>query len=387
MNKRNLFFGVLFISATLLLFGFLPGCSSSSSRYFPPTPTSTPTPSGWSWFSIHPSQTDYRISLATCIHNGKIGGCVIRDFMAQKYFPPFPKDPDDIKVDHPRYAAYWTTPNAASFINLINGENLSMIRAVSDNRQVGFFIQFPAFWQGVYMNPPNLIRDDQPFNGREAYGLSGNWACGYGFQGEENQSVACLWNLQNDTFVNLAPQGYLHSQLFAIYGATDTDPGIQVGCVDQMAAMWHGTAGSCVNLHPEAIASQSFALAVYGNQQGGSFNASSDGNEHAAIWSGSSNTVVDLHPVSIPEITGSRVYGMTDGIQVGSVDNGLNPNAFLWRGSPGDYLSLHSLLPERYSISEAFAVEKIGNDLWVVGTALNIQENIQEAIVWHYTAP
>ncbi|MFH0802032.1 MAG: hypothetical protein V2A78_06555 [bacterium] len=220
------------------------------------------------------------------------------------------------------------------------------------------------------------------------YGLSGNWASG-AIQTQE-RSYARLWNLNEDTLLDLSPEGTANSGAWAIYGATDSDPGVQVGKVDIGAALWHGTAASYVNLHPDTLAAESDAWAVYGNMQGGYGVAISDGKEHAMLWSGSANTAIDIHPVSVPGVTRSYVQNMADGIQVGFIE--LNEDshqihAFLWRGSAADYLDLNSLLPGKYSYSRAWAVEKTGNDIWVVGYAFNDDLNRQEAMLWRYIAP
>jgi hypothetical protein len=335
-------------------------------------------PPGWTCTSLHPQDTagsTYAGSGANAIHNGKIGGWVaINDY--------------GNSTNWAYHAAYWPTPSADSYVDLSKGKLQSTIFAMSDNIQAGYFVQFGAYWNTVPMDIPNFVKSD-PFPGYSTiYGLSGNWASG-AIQTQE-ESHARLWNLSLNTLVDLSPAGATNSGAWAIYGATDIDPGVQVGKADIGAALWSGTAVSYVNLHPDTLAVESDAWAVYGTHQGGMATMNSDGKQHAMLWSGTKDSAVDMHPATVAGVTRSFIHSMAEGIQVGFIelnDNDKQVHAFFWRGSATDYLDLHSMLPAKYSQSWAWAVEKTGNNIWIVGSANNEELDQQEAILWRYMAP
>jgi hypothetical protein len=273
-------------------------------------------------------------------------------------------------------------------VDLSNGKLISQIFALSDDIQAGSFIQFAAYWRGVPMDEPYFVRTDPQPGMSTIYGLSGNWACG-AIQTQE-RSYSRLWNLAEDTLLDLSPEGTSNSGAWAIDGATASDPGVQVGKADTGAALWRGIAQSYVNLHPDNLATESDAWAVHGNMQGGYAIAKDEMKEHAFIWSGSAESAVDIHPIYILGASRSYIHGMADGLQVGFVEfneESYRVRAFLWRGNAADTFDLHSLLPEKYSWSWAWAVEKAGNEIRVVGSAFNDDLDRQEAILWRYTAP
>jgi hypothetical protein len=166
----------------------------------------------------------------------------------------------------------------------------------------------------------------------------------------------------------------------AISGAGGGNPGVQVGVVDESAALWSGTAGSYVNLNP-ANAYHSQANAVSGAYQGGW--ALMDGDVyHAALWNGSAASFQDLHP-ALSGVTDSFITGVAEGMQAGRIlfnEDPQDTHAFLWLDSATKYLDLQSVLSPDYTASSAAALERVGNDFWVVGRAFNETYQRDEAM-------
>ncbi|MBA3726341.1 MAG: hypothetical protein H0W86_07780 [Armatimonadetes bacterium] len=207
---------------------------------------------------------------------------------------------------------------------------------------------------------------------------------------------AGYWLGTASSWVDLQPPGAGSSAAFGVWN------GRQVGSVDGRAALWYGTPGSRVDLHPTGSLT-SVARGVYGNQQvgyamfGNAFHASLwtgsassfvdlnpegsgasfaygvyegiqaglfiPGNySHAALWFGSVNSVADLHPQGVGA-TGSAIYGVYEGQQVGSATF-KQYHAAYWSGSPTSWEDLH---PKGSLISIAYGIYDDGDYTYVVG--------------------
>lgn len=115
------------------------------------------------------------------------------------------------------------------------------------------------------------------------------------------------------------------------------------------AALWSGTVGSLVDLHP-AGADSSRVSASDATQQVGY--ASMGGKNHAACWSGSAASFVDLTPAWA---NNSEAFGVFNSQQVGwcSLTNpSSGAHAVLWSGSAGSAVDLH---PSGWKSSCAYA--------------------------------
>jgi hypothetical protein len=87
---------------------------------------------------------------------------------------------------------------------------------------------------------------------------------------------------------------------------------IRYGDTQYRAGLWSGTAESFIDLHPEGYTSSEL-YAVYDRRQVGQVNLGDYA--HAAVWSGSSNSMIDLHTLLPSRFTVSSASGITsDGI-------------------------------------------------------------------------
>jgi len=182
---------------------------------------------------------------------------------------------------------------------------------------------------------------------------------------------AALWAGSAGSFVDLHPLGAADS------GISDIDGSGQAGTVywtqpgAMHAALWHGTADSVVDLHPAgAYASQ--AQAISNGRQGGYAQFVRDGPSHAALWSATAESFFDLTPSGGPTVAGA-IYGMDGDVQVGQAGflDG-SGGATVWFGTPESAFFLGSLLSADYTETWAYAVDidKFGT-IRVVGYAYN----------------
>lgn len=151
------------------------------------------------------------------------------------------------------------------------------------------------------------------------------------------------------SYVDLHPAGASVSSTFGAGG------GQQVGAVDDLPALWSGTAGSVVYLRPDgatgASANDTNGTRQVGSAQGGPF-----GTNHAILWNGSAGDFVDLHPAGYAS-SGAGGIDAAGGRQVGGgapVGNeARQSHALLWRGTAASVVDLH---PAGYYHSSALAI-------------------------------
>jgi len=124
------------------------------------------------------------------------------------------------------------------------------------------------------------------------------------------------------------------------------------------------------------------ASGIAGGQQVG--NVSPGLYPHASLWTGTAASWADLNPAGS---TVSSAWGVAAGRQVGYARPGSYDHASLWTGTPDSWVDLHSYLTADYGPSSAYAIEVVGDDIWVVGRANNYTTGIQEAILWHNVIP
>lgn len=159
----------------------------------------------------------------------------------------------------------------------------------------------------------------------------------------ESPGGAALWHGSQGTFVDLHPPGTAYSYAYATKG------GQQVGIVtpsggseNYRAALWHGS-NAWTNLSP-AGALRSGAQATDGTLQGGwvDFPFGNSYVRHATLWSGSAESALDLSPTGSQ---GSAVLGMSPGQQVGWARpvGMLAEHAAIWSGSAQSVLDLHPI--------------------------------------------
>jgi hypothetical protein len=310
---------------------------------------------GWSYTSLQPA-TGYTYSYASSISGGQVGGSAVI------MFGP---------LDRQYHPVYWSSPTPGGFTDLYWNNVPGEVLAVNSGLQGGNLHYGAVYWQGVPGS--HKIPDNEGAESSYIRGLSGGWAGG-NLIPDGGFSTAVIWQLSSTGSlppVHLAPQNSVASAVLAISGAGDSNPGVQVGVVDESAALWYGTAGSYLNLNP-ANAYHSRAAAVYGAYQGGWAQMDVD-LYHAALWNGTAASFQDLHP-ALSGVTDSFITGVAEEMQAGRIlfnEDPQDTHAFLWLDSATKYLDLQSVLSPDYTASSAAALERVGNDIWVVGRASN----------------
>ena len=376
--------------------------SCSSDKDGSPSPAKT-----WSYVILHPEGKCW-YSTARAVKNGKIGGTAVYDTV----------NPTTGTHDKLFHAAYWASISAEGFLDLGDqGRTMpSTIHSLNDTWKVGYQIQYGAFWpDNAY--PPELVPNFLGISSMSnIMGVCDNWAVGDAYT-VYNQGKAALWRLDDDnpavgydlTPAEIKDVPYSAAWAMAIDGATEQNPGVVVGgapiSCTSAAILWENIvingediSFNHVNLHPSNDYETSDCWAVYGDQQGGFVkewpDVSVDSGYRAALWEGTPESFKNLHP-DIEGVKNSRIRGMADGVQVGEIfygddlNEGPPSHAFLWFGSADEYVDLHGVLPDNYSNSSALGMEKIGEDIYVVGYAVNEEADVggrQEAIVWIYSA-
>jgi len=320
----------LFVLGTAAIISSLSGCGSNS-------PTPPPTPSGWSYTNLHP--TDYSYSVAGAVSSGGwIGGAAFKPTQKEYVSQPI----------------IWKTPLAASATNIYDNKQIPAgIFAISNSMTGGFLANFGAYWPTSTADFPGMV----PLESSALsviYGLSNGWAVGSATElGTNPHTYPRLWDLTNSTKTDLTPASEAEARVWGIDGATASDPGFQVGEVSPSlhAALWKGTAGSFVDLHPAMVSGApslaSAAWAVSGSQQGGYATTADD--DHAALWSGKASSFVDLHPLKVTGVKNSYIRAMATGIQVGNIlfsDDPTDSHAFLWYGAANTTLTCTPFYPQ-----------------------------------------
>jgi hypothetical protein len=151
---------------------------------------------------------------------------------------------------------------------------------------------------------------------------------------------AALWSGSSGTLINLHPATAITSQ------ANAASNGQQVGSVDSDAVLWNGTADSTTILTPAGfVSAQAFAIGD-GQQVGcGSFlvkgarGVLQPGPNHALLWQGTASSAIDLNTSS--GFDSSCAFGVSGGNQVGTGTKGPNSLAVLWLGTGKSATSLH----------------------------------------------
>lgn len=208
-----------------------------------------------------------------------------------------------------------------------------------------------------------------------AYGVGGGVQVG---SANINRFHACLWRGTPASWVDLEPFGAIWSE--AIAGNAE----VQVGYYSRYltwdhATLWRGTAASFVDLHPATSNRNSYARAVYGDEQVGS--AELNGLSQASLWRGTAESWVNLHPATMWD---SSAYGVFNGIQVGyaTTRGEARKHAALWRGSAATFEDLHLQLGPCFIESVARAIWQDHDSIYVVGYARNSGTGSDEAILW-----
>jgi hypothetical protein len=161
---------------------------------------------------------------------------------------------------------------------------------------------------------------------------------------------AVLWNGTSQSWVSLHPAGAVESQVLGMDGAQ------QVGFIRnssgyERGGLWTGSAGSWIDLTPPEWSS-SYVTAVKGGVQVGSAGLG------AAMWTGTVQSYRSLHPANAPGA--SRLMGLGDGQQVGTVVVDDEPHASLWTGTAQSWVDLHPPGATRSWALDAAAGQQVG---------------------------
>jgi hypothetical protein len=139
------------------------------------------------------------------------------------------------------------------------------------------------------------------------------------------------------------------------------------------AAMWSGTAGSMVLLHPDD-GFTSAATSIWGNRQGGVVDYLPSLTSHPGFWTGTAESWVDLLP------SGGQSGGVMDidgSHEVGHVTFNAKAHAAMWSGTPESFVDLAP------SGTDRSYVTSINGDLQVGWAEVGTQ---QRAYAWRGTA-
>jgi hypothetical protein len=280
-------------------------------------------------------------------------------------------------------AALWTG-TVASYTDLHPaGALYSRVYGIAGTRQVGYSypgnVAHAALWTGssssyVDLNPNGSTEST-------AFDIAGNTIAGQANVGTLMQ--ACIWDASTLAWTSLQPVGISSPPTWSVCRSCDAwqQAGSAVRGGQSHAAVWSGSGGSFVDLHPAAVTS-SAAYDVDTGQQVG--RTTTNFLDRAALWSGSAASWVDLQPAGT---TRSTAYGVHLGEQVGYAQiGGVFNHAGLWHGTAASWEDLHSYLPASFTASQAFGIwHDIYGTTYVVGAGN--EGGHQKAVMWVKHAP
>jgi uncharacterized membrane protein len=97
---------------------------------------------------------------------------------------------------------------------------------------------------------------------------------------------------------------------------------------------------------------------------------------HALLWHGTSKSMVDLQPSGFTDSCARAAQGK---VQVGYGHTASRVlHALLWKGSAATAVDLQQYLPNTFSSSEAYAIDKAG---YILGSALT-STGVWHAVIW-----
>jgi hypothetical protein len=214
------------------------------------------------------------------------------------------------------------------------------------------FATHALLWHGTAASLVDL--NPTGFSDSRAYGVWGSTQVGAGW-GDATASPsggqpshALLWHGTADSVVDLHPDGYTGSQANAVFenGVVGIGFGPPGGSASVWhALLWHGSADSVIDLHPAGYP-QTFASDVWQNSQVGTgvFSSALGGERHALLWHGTADSVIDLHSSGFTQTGANAVAGnLQVGFGLGAATGG-QQHALLWAGTAASVVDLHSAL-------------------------------------------
>lgn len=240
-------------------------------------------------------------------------------------------------------------------------------------------LEMPAGQAILWTSPSNTYINLDPSGKSVAYDIYGSSQVGDGEIAD--QWHALLWHGTAESVVDLHPQGYSKSIANAVTETSQAGAGRTSLNAPYHALLWHGTAESVVDLHNPAYSATYVWDAVGDGQVGwGSFGpANFPTSYHALLWHGTADGVVDLHP---PGYRMTMAYGGGEGVQVGYGVIEADPpksRALMWNGTAESVIELH---PSGYLGSSANAA---AGD-WQVGSGTPSVGQRSHALAWRGTA-
>ena len=285
-------------------------------------------------------------------------------------------------------AAIWNgagTPAAYTSLHPGSGFDWTRAEAAAGDRQFGFG-KGPATggrehalqWSGsaasvLDLHPPAFaVSRILGARGTQQVGIASLDPGGF-LQGNRGNNRAVVWT-DGAGAVALHPPGHTFSEAFGVYD------NVQVGVVDDGAALWRGSADSYVDIAPRGTWF-SEAHGVFADTQAGYANVGPNvvgSLTHAFVWSGSADSARDIHPQGFLR---SRAFDLSAAGAAGVV-TGTSPfdiHAAAWLGPELEFTDLSQLLGPDYTESWAVGINDAGN---VYGFALHIPTRKIHALEW-----
>jgi hypothetical protein len=205
---------------------------------------------------------------------------------------------------------------------------------------------------------------------------------------------AALWTGTPESMVILTPMTTAWNISRSM--ARGTDGVQQVGSVEvilnawtgqsvQFASLWAGTASSWVPLS----LSNSEAVGVHNGVQVGWESREVTSPRFACLWRSTPESYQSMHPAAA---TSSVLIGVLDNHQVGAAQFDGRWKAGIWSGTPESFEDLDTLIPPGFTGSQATAIWRDGDRLYVGGIALRdngwpYQDNNQAVLWWKTVGP
>jgi len=178
----------------------------------------------------------------------------------------------------------------------------------------------------------------------------------------------------------------------AAYAVSGDVQGGSSGGLAAGACIWRGTTESFVSLHPSGV-DASCVRGVSGGEQVGEFEPSVDTGapKRAGLWRGSADSLVDLTPDGAATAVATACAA---GFQAGWIEEAPRSQRFrawLWAGSAGDSLDLHTTVEGAWTASLIRCANVHDDRLVLLGTVEKRQEAgryntlvAEQACWWEY---
>lgn len=290
-----------------------------------------------------------------------------------------------------------TASSMVSLLPTTGGWVSGAVRGVDGNRQFGSVgvaqgaFYHAALWRGtadsfVDMHPTGDVARSSGFNS-----MRGSQATGSAnFYNDATKTTVTekpvVWNLDTGayTVINPVSSDVVRAAIFATDG---TRQGGQVYLTFNRgwhASLWSGTSESWVDLHPSSAFRSSEVNGMDTLFQVGEA-VTTLGKTRGALWQGTSASFIDMTPSFA---TNAILYATVDGYHVGNALLSTGWTAGLWIGTdPNSFINLNLYLPPGWYGGSATSITRVGDTLYIGGTAAEIGVGRGQAMLWTYTIP